>query len=61
MMINEVLGARIDSLVEYTEYRSKVLNLLDEQFDGDVDRLVHCLAQMIGGNNDTDRTRDTSQ
>ena len=47
MTINELLGVEINNLQDYDEYRRKVLYIADEQFDGTLVMLVHCLAGMV--------------
>ncbi len=47
MTINDLLGAEINNLQDYDEYRSKVLYITEEHFDGNLIMLVHCLAGMV--------------
>ena len=47
MTINDLLGAEINNLQDYDEYRSKVLYIAEEHFDGNLIMLVHCLAGMV--------------
>ena len=47
MTINELLGVEINNLQDYDEYRSKVLYIAEEHFDGNMVMLVHCLARMV--------------
>lgn len=47
MTINELLGVEINNLQDYDEYRSKVLYIAEEHFDGNLVMLVHCLAGMV--------------